>query len=211
MIEDIEDNYPEYLEDELGYAWDAWDVLPADVIRRHDSIVTASAHELDSIDPAALDDLDRWAYARACRRSGDVDGFLSAARLVVASKEAHHGLQYAEVFIATIGLMATEGLGDEALLHLSEFRERWPEDSRAVRLEASVTIRQDPQKAIDTALTDAADDADRLFEIAEDVAQLHPTGAEQLLQAAESLARGEEATSLLLDIDLLRAELAITG
>lgn len=211
MIRDIEDNYPEYLDDELGYAWDAWDILPADVIRRHDALVAATQSELADIDPAGLDDLDRWAYARACRRAGDIDGFLEAARLVLASEQGHRGLNYPDVYVATIQAMARAERIDEANLHLEQLRERWPEDTRSVRLAvfvASVWDVASAREALNDAIEHHQDDAELLFEIAED---LHVTERPELcreaLLAVEAAAERTGATAVLVDVTVFREKL----
>lgn len=212
MIDDIEDNYPEYVEDVRGYAWDAWDVLPADVIRRHDAIQDASPTELTALDPAGLDDLDRWAYARASRAAGDVDGFLEAARLVLASKEDHRGLSYVDVHVSAIEALASAGHVDEASLHLATFRSRWPDDRRATRLAVWIAARgPDLDAAITDALSEAANDGDLLYEISEDLAAAGASAeALAVLAKAEGVATSEGRRALMLDIALLRDQLTVT-
>lgn len=210
MIDDIEDNYPEYLEDERGYTWDAWDVLPANVIRRHDAIVDSTAEELSRLDPAGLDDLDRWALARASRAVGDQERFLDATRLILASDEEHRGISYADVFVAAIEAFADEGLGDEAMLHLATLRERWPDDARATRLAVYVAARSGIlETAVERALVDAAEDAELLYEIAEDLVVIAPRAAARILAKASAQAHAESRVSLQLDIELLRAKLPL--
>ncbi len=212
MIDDIEDNYPEYLADERGYAWDAWDVLAADVIRRHDAIARASADDLAALDPAGLDDLDRWAFARASRELMDLDGFFDAARLVMASSDEHRGVSYAEVFISAIEALSDAGLGDEASLHLRTFRERWPEDTQAARLSVWIAARgPDLATSLEDAIAELMDDAEAMFEIGEDLAAIGASEhALTALDAAAALADTHGLRALLLDIALLRADLAAT-
>lgn len=205
MIDDIEDNYPEYLDDERGYQFDAWDVLPADVVRRHDAIAQADAARLAELDPAGLDDLDRWAYARASRNAGDQSGFLAGARLIITSTEDHRGLDYADVFVAVIEAHADAELGDEAALHLRTFRERFPDDGRAVRLEVYLAARTERLADVLTAaINEVRDDAERLFEIAEDLASVDDAASGRVLDRAAQLATQQRQRSLLLDIALLR-------
>jgi hypothetical protein len=206
MIDDVEDNYLEYLDDERGYAWDAWDLLPADVVRRHDGIVHATSDELARLDPATLDDLDRWAYARACESRADREGFTGAARLIAASDAEHLGVDYAEVFIALIEKLADDGTGDEAQLLLRTFRERWSDDTRAARLEVYIGARTgDAERSLAEAMTEVGDDGERLFEIAEDLLAAGAIEqARRVLGHATDVAREQDLRPLLLDIELLR-------
>ena len=204
MTDDIIDDYPDYLDDERGYAWDAWDVLPADVIARHDAIAAGSADDLDALDPAGLDDLDLWAYARVWRKLGKQDEFLDAVRLLLASKDEHRGLRYADVWVEAIESLSRAGACDEAALHLRSFRERWPTDSRADRLQAWIAVHDGrAEDGAREAVATIVDDAELLFEVAEDYVRLGQDAA-LLIARCRELAEQQGRTALVLDIDLLQ-------
>lgn len=210
MIEDIEDDYDDYPAEEAGYAWDAWDVLTAGEIKRHDAIVHASADELAKLDPAGLDDLDRWAYARASRRLADEDGFLDAVRLILTSGEEHRALERSEIFGAAIDAMARSGAHDEAALHLAAARKQWPDDPAFEALAVVVAARRDAaaaDPAVDEFMQKYSADSEALFELAEDLVALEQVEpAKRLLDGAEAAAR-KKAASTLVDIQLLRSKL----
>ena len=215
MIDDLEDDYAEYLADELGYACDARDDLRGPSLSemlRHDELTESSAAELEALDPTSLNDLLRWGYARGCRRHGDIDGFLAAARLVVESDTPHGSILYDEVYESLIETLANHGLQDEADLLVERFAARWPDDTRAHRLAVFVGIRgQDLATRLESARGHLSADPERMFEIAEDLAQngaVDPCG--DWLRAVEERAEEMGLRALLLDIALLRADLATT-
>jgi hypothetical protein len=215
VIVDIEDNYLEYVDDERGYTWDAWDVLSADVIRRHDDVLRSSAEELAALDPAGLDDLDRLAYGRASRRHGDLDGFLDAGRLILASGRNHRGVDYRGVYAAVIETLARQTAFDEARLLHEEMGDRWPDDEEVDRLQVWIALHFDEASAaaaIEDVLSRRGRDPELIFELCEDAltagrAEL----ASQLLARTEAVAREENLSAILVDVELLREKLGASA
>lgn len=212
MIEDIQDDYPEFLDDQLGYAWDAWDVLGSDEIRRHDAIAASTAEELAGLDPEAMDDLDRWAFARAARRLGDADAFLRATRLLLDPKGTHRGLEYREIFAVAVQVLGEQGAFEEAELHLQVMSESWPHDTDVERLSARVAFLSDPARgtqAFSSLLARWSDQPELLFEVATDLVALGDrTFAETALQACVEAAQATGEEAALVDVALLREELS---
>ncbi len=215
MIQDIEDNYPDYVDDERGYAWDVWDVLAADVMRRHDDVLNSSPEALGRLDPGGLDDLDRWAYARASRRHGDLEGFLDAGRLIVASERGHRGIDYRGVFATIIETLAREGATDEARLLHEEMANRWPGNDEVERLHVFIALQFDEEhalEAVDGVLERRPDDAELFFELSEDAHHAgRPALAGELLRHAEESARRQGHTAILVDIELFKKQLQTTA
>lgn len=214
MIEDIEDDYPTYVTDELGYAWDAWEIVTSDEMRRHDELLAASADELSQIDPGTLDDLSRWAYARRARELQGEDAFIDVARLVLGSTAegagtAHPALDYAEVHYAVAASLANVGALDEAAVVVSAATTSWPDDSDLRRLDVCIAVRSRPEVAaarVEKFVDDHAGDAELLFELAEDLAGMGMVElAGVALDACQVAATG---TSTMIDVELLREELA---
>ncbi len=81
MINDIEDNYPEYLNDTLGYEWDAWDNLTQAEIADHDKILEGDAPE-----NYALKDLGIWAHCRYLLLGGNLEAFIEYGRTLFDSE-----------------------------------------------------------------------------------------------------------------------------
>src|SRR5690554_1990939 len=70
------DTYEEYLDDEWGYAYDAWDIVTQHDVRRHDVLLHADVALLEVQIDTDLDDLQRFAVARAWRRHGNSSEYL---------------------------------------------------------------------------------------------------------------------------------------
>lgn len=206
---DIEDNYTEYLDDELGYAWGVWDRLTGKEISAHDEILHASPHKTDSIDPAGLNDLDRLAYMHACRRSGDGDGVVAALRLVLSEPMEHTGVDYPEVFERFITELSRRQEFDEARHALERLQSSDWEWSRTPYLAALLAAREDRTSAVEAfrgLLDDAPDDPELRYDVAEDLWELGEREvARAILEEAAEVARQTGDDAVLVDIAVLRA------
>lgn len=212
MIEDIEDNYPDYLDDELGYVWEAWDILPADAIRRHDEIFAMGAGELRALALDQLDDLELWAYARAQRRLGDQGAFLAALRVMFIAEGKHPAIDYADARASLIEALIDAGELPDAAQHLAEARSEFPDDPAFVRLEVHHAFAAGEEAGAATMASTIeahGDDAELLYELAEDFARVgRPERARELLVIARRAAE-RHARAALVDIELLEQRLLL--
>lgn len=203
----LADDYPEYLEETMGYQWSCWDVVTREQIAQHDAMLASTPDDLATVDLADANDLIRWAYARACKRHALLDRFFEVACELVTSENPHSGIAYDDVLEVLIEQLALAGRTDEADAQLALFRERWPECNCAERLHVFIAIGT-AQLPARLAEANAAldDDNERRFEIAQDLATRGEV--DLCLQLLEELECGEAPLGALrLDIALLRDEL----
>lgn len=206
---DVEDNYPTYLEDELGYAWGIWDELSLSEIAAHDTIAHLDEVGLNQLDVAGLDDLERMAFVHASRRLGDSEGELAALRLIVNDPMEHPGVHYPEVFERLVDRLVDQQDFDEAR-HFYERLEsggwEWP---RTTYVGALLTAREDKTRAAEAfsgLLAESPDDPELRYDIAEDLDLLGDrAGAERMLDDAIATAHRTGDDAVLVDIAVLRA------
>ena len=202
----IEDNYPEYLEHEYGYAYEVADVMPQAAIARHEALLHAAPEELDALDLASLDDFQKWAVARAWRRLEDHHRFLEISRAILASTEEHPVVIYSEISRWVAQQLAGDDKLDEAKQLLTDHLQRWPSDVQAEELLGVVEFlgedgTDEPLRALAARFPA---DAELRYEIAEDLwrfgeRQAAAAWVEEARLAAEQSA--DEAA--LVDIELL--------
>ncbi len=205
VIEDLEDDYPEYVEEELGYQWDAWDVVTTAQMRRHDAILAGAR---DGLQVGELNDLERWAWARAARRAGDDAGFLAAALAILRAPTDHVAIDYRDVTVAAAIASAKAGSHGEAFELLEGGLQRWPEDQDLLRCRALVRIsegKSSPQDVVAEMLEGHADAPEMLFELAEDLREGHPRESLRIIDSLERTLADDSSTRV--DIALLRADL----
>jgi tetratricopeptide (TPR) repeat protein len=205
---DIEDNYPEYPEDEYGYTYDAWDLLTLEETDRHDELITSSPEVLESLDTDELDDLERLAVARASRRIGETDRFITTCREMLESESRHPAIVYPEIAIFAGRELASDDK-PRALAWLDEFYERAQELMEGRILRAVLqTLVSDESELMDSIIEEYGDEAEMYYEVAEEFDRQGDTDAARswLEQAREKAnATGDRAT--LIDVDLLAREL----
>jgi hypothetical protein len=206
---DIEDNYESYLDDELGYAWGVWDRTTLANIARHDDILHAVSDDIAALDPAGLDDLQRLALARACRRHDDPEGELDSLRLIVSDSMEHPGVNYVEVVDRTVARLCGALLFDEAEVIIERLEaQEWCAQPQLymralVRLASETSMGRD---AFEELLIDAPDDPELRFDVAEDLIRFgRMDDANELLDDAEQVANRTGNKAVLVDIELLRA------
>ena len=209
--QDLVDDYPDYLEDTLGYRFDARDVLTLGELHRHDDLLHADPTTLEELDLEALDDLQRWAVGRNARRRGDTEAFVEAARLVLGGATDHAAIAYAEVYEATVGVLIDAGRFDEAAALLQRFREEHPDAQQVDGLEVRLAYRRDPLEGRATAealATAHPDDGELRYELAEDLLAMGMVEeAARWLDEAEAVAVRTADRPLQGDVTLLRARL----
>lgn len=196
---DLEDDYPEYVDETWGYAWAAWDTLSAHVIARHDDIVAESIED----DPAGLTNLERWALVRNQKRRGE--SFLDTLRLILSNHEDQAGLNMPEIFEFAVRALASHELFDEAEHAETTLEEHWPEyeGSALARVTRKVLEGEDANQVVSDLLESWADDVDRLIELANELRYLGKLDAVRTtLAAAQRVAEKADDRPSLLDIQL---------
>ena len=209
----IEDNYPEYLEHEYGYAYEVADVMSQSAIVRHEELLHASAAELEALAVDSLDDFQTWAVARAWRRLGERERFYETGKKLLASDEEHPVVIYSEIsrWIAQ-ELTGAERL-NEARELLERHLEKWPSDVQAQELIAIVVLLGD--EGDDAKLRELADeypaDAELRYEIAEDLWRFgRQEAAMRWLDEARETAEQSGDDAALVDIELLASRMSNT-
>lgn len=211
----IGDDYDEYVDDEYGYQYHAWEVISASESARHDAIRLASKEELPHFeeDPAALTDLERWALARRRLHLGDQDRYLELVEPILTGPVDHPSLLYPEIFADAARQYARLNDLPRARGLVEEIGEKWPPFKEALPLlQAQLLLFAGDPAAADQKyeeLIAPSPDVDLILEIAEDfAAQGQKDFAVNWLQRAEEEARSSGDTASLVDVELLRASLA---
>lgn len=204
---DIEDNYPEYLADTYGYAYDADDIVSIAAIRRHEALRRLDAQGLEAVEVASLDDYQRWALGQAYLRHGDLDGFLRIGALLLQSTDDHPALVYREISLRLADTLVEALRIREATSLLGRHLERWPDDLAALQLRAVIDVVADRSQTdrLDALAEAHADDPDFFVEVAELLGRLgqEPT-AREWLDRAEACATRVGDGAIGVDIALLR-------
>ena len=204
---DIEDNYPEYPEDEYGYTYDAWDLLSLSEVDRHDELEQAPLEVLDALDDE-LDDLERLAVARAFRRHGRDDDFIRLCRAILGSDERHPAVVYPEIAVFGARELAREDQ-PRARAWLDEFAEEIDELMEGRILQAVLEdLLTDSSDLLDTLVEEYEDEPELYYEIAEEfLRQQAGEPAREWLQHARKKAEAVGDRTTLIDIELLEAQL----
>lgn len=204
----IADNYSSYIDDELGYNYQAWDITSLDEIRSHDRIVHASAETLRDLDATSLNDLERWALARACRKNQQIELFFSICAQLIASNTTHPALNYAEILENYLEELARAGRLEQARIILSANQSHAPSSDLPGKLALLAGDEQAATNDFESLASKHPDDAELRFDIAENFALagfFQP--ALQWLQKAQQVAEHIGDQALLVDIELLRLEI----
>lgn len=207
----VEDNYPEYLEHEYGYAYEVADVMSQAEIARHEELLHADASALETVDTDNLDDFQKWAVARAWRRLGDHDRFLEIARALLDSDEEHPVVIYSEISRWVAHELAGAEKLDEAKALLDRHLQRWESDVQARELAAVVAFLKDDadDSQLQALAAEFPADAELRYEIAEDLWRFgRRQAAEQWLEEARRAADQSADEAVKVDIELLAGRIA---
>ncbi len=212
----IGDDYPEYVDDECGYQYHAFEVISASELARHEAIRRAP-------DPEALqaladdlpdgDDLCRWAVARRHLHFGDQEQYFHWLDQVIQDPREHPALLYQEIFAdAARRRAATDGT-DAAQPYRDALETAFPEMAKALPwLDARLLLEarhfEEAHQAYETLLDDdeIPDEVvvECCLEIAEDLLK-----ADDLERAihwrdrARTLAESIDYDAALVDLELL--------
>lgn len=160
MINDIEDNYSEYLNDTTGYSWDAWDILTQAEIADHDKIFSG-----ENPDTFNLKDLGIWAHCRRLFFEGDITTFIELGRTLFENQKTQSpALVYPEIAALISNMMIKEKQYDLVEIFLSARQKDYPKDVELkisgfiLRASKDESLNEDLQKL---------NDAELLFDITE--------------------------------------------
>ncbi len=215
----ISDGYPEYVDDELGYHYHAWEVISASESTRHERIRLAQAQELEELAEhfAPLSDLERWALGRHYLRNGQVDRYFKFVEPILQGERTHRALHYPEIFADFARRHAEGGDMDAADATVGRIEQVWPELAPAIPLlRAKLLLRagrfdeahQAYEKEIEA--EDLSDDEapEIYFEAAFDFFECGATEiARHWLDRSRQAAEESGDTATMVDIELLEAEL----
>ncbi len=210
----IGDDYTEYVDDEYGYHYHAWEVISASESRRHEEIRIGENELVDSLfeNLDALSDLELWALARRRLQEGIRHDYFSSVELIISGDRTHPAISYPEVFADLARRYAEDGdltrgreLVDSIGLH-------WPELVDALPLLfAQLYLHSGDLEQADKAYREAMaspPDVDLLIEITEDFLSLSAIEkAREWLEIARQRAVEINDTASLVDIELLQIQL----
>lgn len=214
----IGDDYTEYVDDEYGYHYHAWEVISASESKRHEEIRIGENELVDSLfeNLDALSDLELWALARRRLQEGIRNDYFAAVELIVSGDRTHPAISYPEVFADLSRRYAEDGdltrgreLVDSIGLH-------WPELADALPLLfAQLYLHNGDLEQADKSYREAMaspPDVDLLIEITEDFLSLSAIEkARQWLEIARQRAVEINDTASLVDIELLQLQLTEAG
>lgn len=213
--ESLGDPYDEYLEDEWGYAYAAWSGFTQQELRRHDELLHGDIALLEALEEDDLDDLQRFAVARAWRRQGNLENYLLWGLRVAYSKAEHPALVYPDVVARLTLDLARAADTERARALLLNYRERWTElKVEAQHLEINIALlagdSEQAQTLYESLMTELQDEgALPALELAEDaLASAQEALAIQWLEDARQRALDTKDSALLVDIELFARELA---
>ena len=206
----IGDGYPEYVDDELGYNYHAWEVISAAESRRHERIRMAGSTELKELERQfePLSDPERWALARRHLELGQRPQYFELLEPIVDGPLEHPALHYPEIFVDLARRHAEDGEQERAEQRIELIGETWPEFEEAIpllsaQLQLFAGHVDKAHEAFVDALQPHDDDVDLLIETAldfEDAGALDK--AHHWLDRARQAAIDQDDRASLVDIDL---------
>lgn len=208
------DNYDEYLEDTLGYAYGVRDIVPVGTLRSHDRLREDPETHLGDRSLQDLSDLEKLGLARGLKRNNDLDGFASVIEDLIHSDGADPGVDYPEIPLLGALVMHRSEHFRHARAWLDQAIEKWPDRSRSAKLlKGRVLLNAQGGDAATEhyeALVSAhPDDPELSFEIAEDLAaEGKPELATRWLGRARQTAEDVGDRAILVDIEVLESRLS---
>lgn len=204
---DIEDEFADFVDEELGYSEVDWDSLPEKEVDKHNEIRAKGLAELDKLKTARLSDFCRWAVARAYLDQGQDDKFHENALPLVSSKKRSPALDYTDILLAIVSRCAKRGAFEEAFTLLGELNELAPDEPLLERrFRALLTIQSGDKEAglelLAQLAEERADSAAFLLSIGEDLCGLGLFDeALEYLEIAEDQARKSNDQELLASVE----------
>jgi tetratricopeptide (TPR) repeat protein len=204
---DLEDDFADFVDEELGYAEIDWDTLPEKEVDFHDRIRRMPQGELEKLVLDELSDFCRWAAARAYLRLGLEEPFEQTALPLIASQKRSPALDYVDILLALMGRYARRGAFNDAFDMLDLLDELAPEDDLLKeRFRGILTIQHGATEEGLEQLAQLAerrpDDAYFLLSLGEDLCGLGLwEDALEYLEISEEIARSHNDQELLSSID----------
>ena len=208
------DNYPEYLRDTFGYAYDATDRVPLASRESHLSWLDASSDELESAELDEMNDFVRLGVCRGFLNAGRTDQFVDVTRRLLDTPRDHRAVRYTELPLLVASILGESGRPEDGLDFLRDYDElaETEADRREYLLFRGRLFLQSgrPDEA-NTAFHQAceiSDEPETRLDITAVCAQAEADDvAVTWLDKAESLARNQNDSALLVDIDVWRERL----
>ena len=212
----IGDDYADYVDDEFGYTYHAWEVISASESARHERIRRATMAGLkdlaESMSP--LSDLDRWVLARRhLLDEGDEQTYFELLQPLLDGDFDHPALHYPEILLDVARRHAEQEQLDRARQLVDDLARRWPQfDDIIPLLQANLLLYgrrfDEAHRAYEEALSDEEDVIDLYIEAAEDFLRFGALElAHEWLNSAEETAHDEQDHTSLVDIKLLSGHL----
>lgn len=209
-IEAIEDNYPEYDRDQLGYHYDAWDLTPPAQVLAHDRIALLDGAALAAYAPTS--DLERLGLLHAHLRRGAPDQARPLALALISGAREDAAVAYEDLGLWLAKEQARDGDLTAALATIEgvfAWMTDTPEESRA-RLSGEVLLAggdhdgADARFAASLGPEDQPLSAERAYEIC---ALWHAAGDADRTAAwaarCQACAASSRNTAVLVDLKLL--------
>lgn len=206
----IEDNYPEYLDREYGYVYEVDDVMSQGALKRHDHLLHADEDALMEAEPDAQNDFFCWAIARAWRRLGEFDRFVSICGDLLDGGEEHPVVVYSEISRGLARALVSAARLEEATETMRAHLERWPDDIEARQLAGVIDLLAKPvdEGRLEALLEEFPADAELCFEISEDLWRFgEDAKAAEWLERARQAAEESKDHAAKVDIELLAGRL----
>ena len=205
--EDIEDEFADFIDDELGYAEIDWDTLPEREVDRHNKIRAMNLEEVKAVKLGRISDFCRWAVSRTLLDLGDETSFFTTAVPLITSKKRSPALDYVDILLALMSRCAAREEFDQAF----ELLERLPDLSTneahlETRFRGILTIQRgdhaDGLEILAQLAEKHADEPSFLLSIGEDLCGLDfPEEALEYLEIAKELTREHSDQELLASIE----------
>ena len=205
--EDIEDEFADFVDDELGYTEIDWDTLPEREVDRHHKIRAMNLEETKAVKLGRISDFCRWAVARTLLAHNDEAGFHEIALPLIASKKRSPALDYIDILLALMSRSANRKDFDQAFELLGRFSDLATDEAHMeTRFRGILTIQRgdiaDGLEILAQLAEQHANAPGFLLSIGEDLCGLHlPEEALEYLEIAKELTREQNDQELLASIE----------
>lgn len=212
----IGDEYKEYVDDEYGYQYHAWEVISASESTRHEEIRLGDDEFLDACEERldTLSDLELWALGRRRLKQDQRRAYFACIERILDGNLAHRALAYPEIFADAARRKAEEGDYGRADELIDAIAKNWPILEKALPfLRAQVLLVSkkidEADRAYEAAMENDTEDGndsrvDLLIEIAEDFLRFDaPEVGLRWVERARQAAIDSGDTASLVDIELM--------
>ena len=206
LEDDLEDEFADFIDEELGYADVDWDTVPKKELDRHDELRLSDPDQLDGVERKGLTDLERWAAARAYLAHGDEAAFETMAKPLLATKKPSPALDYVDITLALMSRKARREDFQGAFDLLEALHKVSKDEDLVRRFRAILTLqrgdRQEGLEMLAQLAESKPDDPYFLLSLGEDLCGIgYWEEAVEYLEIAEELARERADQDLLASIE----------